>query len=181
MISEQDHRPLSAPQNSHTQNAHKHSRNITAGLHIRAPFPPSHTVIPSTVIHLPGTVKCKGDYYQWRARPPWRSTALPSALQRKWENIANLYSPVRVCVCGGGGGATGFMLCALVMPEAWPAWLSSFQACLPSRNVLTSGGLVRKCFSMHTLAEVPTCGLCMCVCVYGHWCAMMCKCIFSHQ
>lgn len=132
---------------------------------MKVPVGPSHTVTLSTMLHLAGSEECKADHYQWRAVLLRRSTALLPAPQRKWENIANVYSPYecvcvgKVCVYVGGGG--GVMLCAPVMPEAWPALLNSSQACLPSQNVLTSGGLVCKC-SVDVFAEVLV--------WFGVWC-----------
>lgn len=74
--------------------------------------------------------------------------------------ILLMFTALQVCVC-----VCGIMLCALVMPEAWPAWLSSPQDCLPSRIVLTSAGFVCKCFCMHALAEVLVCVDMWCVAI----------------
>lgn len=75
--------------------------------------------------------------------------------------ILLMFTALRMCMCVYGSGGR-VMLCAPVMPEAWAALLSSSQACLPSQNVLTSGGSVCKC-DVDVFGEV-------CVCVCGVWC-----------
>lgn len=111
-----------------------------SGARSGSPVCPSHTVTPSAMRHLPGSVKiitreglCSCEDLQLCCLPA-----------RGNGKILLMFTALPMCMCVYGSGGR-VMLCAPVMPEAWAALLSSSQACLPSQNVLTSGGSVCKC------------------------------------
>lgn len=128
-----------------------------SGARSGSPVCPSHTVTPSAMRHLPGSVKCIADHYPWRALLLWRSTALLPAGQREWENIANVYGPAYVYVCVWEW-RQGHVMCA---SNAWG--LSSIAKQLPGLFA------VSKCADFRGFGVQMWCW-CVCRGVCAVWC-----------
>lgn len=121
----------------------------------------SSTLTPSSHIHLSGSVKCKGDHYQWKAADVLLS-CLP--LQRKWEDIANVYSPASVRV----------WVNVMSPCDAWGL------TCMTKQ--LTGLFSIKKCadfreFCLQIFPAARICGVCVCV-GGGHGFIIICKWMF---